>query len=181
MKMRLSLLAMLALAACDSGAAPDGKADPTTETPAEKVIKKDVDQGVKDELAKRGPKWKVEYSGDLTGAIEGGIMTAGKVASSMPRMTVVGAGMKKDNSGQGTESFGATISGPAGKEYAMVKLTLADGTRCSVSPDTAKMPSELKLIEPDPRKLRAVLKGSLACGEQKDKVITYMATLNAHP
>lgn len=178
MKTRLALVALLVATGCDSEPASEDKAAPKVEVPTKKEIKGEIDRNVKDVLSDKGPKWKVVYTGDLNGSIEGGIMTALKIGMNT---TVAGAGMTKDKKDKAKEALQATISGPPGKQTAMVTLTLADGTQCGVTAESAKQPAELKISEPDPKKLRAELKGALGCGEKKDKLITYTATLNAKP
>ena len=86
-RMAIPAVLFMVLAGCES----ESKAA-VAEVPTMNQVASEVESNVRDVVAKKGPKWKVEYSGDLTGSIAGGILTS----HSNPVSTIaIGAGMKK--------------------------------------------------------------------------------------
>lgn len=147
-----------------------------TEIPDEEEIKKEVASGVDDVIKKRAPKWKFEYSGDLKGTVEGGIMS---VVSVGKNTTIAGGAMTKDRKGKAPQSFTAQIMRYGDTPQVQMKLTLPDGMECRATPgeDTATV----DVADGDRKTFRATVKGALTCGEAKDKKIKYTATLNKKP
>lgn len=175
---RTTLLAfVLALtAACDSDKTAESKASANAGSaapPTKSEIADEVASGVKDQLQKRGPKWKVDYKGDLSGHVEGGVLTAMGVSSSI---SAVGAAMTKDSKGKAPEGLSVTIlNANTDTPNPVVTLKLADGTKCTN--DNKKGFPKIKLIDKERKTFHAELEGALVCGEQKDKSITFSAVL----
>ncbi len=161
---RLTLaITLLCFAGCDSKPATDTKIDFPE-------VKKEVDDGVKDVINKRAPKWVIDYKGDANGTIQGGIMTAVSVSSA----TKVGGGaMSKDMKGKATEAFMLTILNINTPPTATMALTLPDGTKC-VDAKT----STVNIIDKESKTFKAEAAGNLVCG---DKKVSYTAKLNKKP
>ncbi len=164
---------LLVLGACDEAPKSD-TSKPVTEVPTGKEVSKEVAGGVRDVLAKKGPKWKVEYSGDLSGNLEGSILTAMSVSTTT---SVVGKGMAKDMKGAAAGAFQATFMTGNDDNNRMVNtnLTLGDGTKCQEEPKSGL--SKGKLIDKESKTFKAEVSGTLVCGPDKAKKITYKATL----
>jgi len=166
-------------ALCASGAsAADGPDAPSGKpgVPSQKDIDKEVADGVADVLQGRPPKWRVDYTGDLNGSVQGGILTAMSVSTST---SVVGAAMNADRTGKAREGIGVTLLG-RDKSVAMTSLTLADGTKCRTD-GRAGTPTKVDLIDADSKTFHAEVSGKLVCGPARDKRIDYKATLNKQP
>ena len=167
---RLALLAVLIVAAsvCESGAEP---ADPNV--PSEQEVADEVSTNVQDVLAKKRPKWKVDYTGALSGSVEGGILTATSVGTSMT--SVLGKAMRSDMKGSASQSLQVNfMASKEAERFANVNLTLADGTKCKS--DVRKL-SKGKVTNPEPKGFAAEVSGELLCGDAKDQRISYQATM----
>jgi len=138
--------------------------------PKEASIRKEIDSNVRDVKSKRAPKWVIEYSGDTTGSIHGGIM----MAMSLPSFTkVTGAAMSKDMRRQAPESFVLTILTVNTPPTATMALTLPDGSKCR-----DEKGSKVEITDKASRTFKAEATGELICG---DKKITYTAKMNKKP
>jgi len=163
-RIALLVLVLAITAACDSE---------SPGPPTKKEIADEVATGVEDELAKKGPKWKVDYRGDLSGHAEGGILVAMGAASSI---SAKGSGATKKDGAQFREALSLTILNANGDEPSpVVTLKLGDGTKCTN--DNKKGFPELKLIDKEGKTFHAELEGSLVCGEKKDKSISFTAVM----
>lgn len=167
MKRLVLLLTLLFLYGCDSKAANDVK----IEIPDKSTIKRETASGVKDVLNNRGPKWVISYTGDLKGTIQGGIMTAMSLPSST---SATGMAMTKDKKGKATESFTLTMVTATKTPQSFMKMTLADGTKCSNPAPSV----DVKIINKERKTFHAQGTGDLLCG---DKKISYTAKLNQNP
>jgi hypothetical protein len=167
---RLTLLfTFLFLYSCDS--ATETGANTPGAIPDESTIKKDISSHVKEAKSKNATKWVIDYSGDIEGTIQGGIMMAMPGSSSTQ---ATGMAMTKDMKGKAEESFSLTIVNVSTPPQAFMKLTLADGTQCSNA-----VPSlNLKVIDNEKETFHAEGSGDLLCG---DKKISYTARLNNQP
>lgn len=172
MRTCLAVIAAFALSACDP--APEDKPTPTeVKVPGSKEISKEVATGVKDVLADKGPKWTITYSGGMSGEISGNIMTAMVMG---PNTTVAGRGMNADKTGSAPAGFSATITKGGDKPTAMLRMTLADGTKCRITSGSVDGKETVKIINPDAKEFQAELTGKLGCGDDK-KIVSYKAVL----
>jgi hypothetical protein len=161
---RLALpLALICLVGCDSKPATDTKIDIPE-------VSKEVNDGVKDVLNKRAPKWVIDYSGDVKGTIQGGIMTAVSLSSATK---VGGAAMSKDMKGKAAEGFMLTILTVNSPPTATMAMTLPDGTKC-----TDAKASTVNIIDKESKTFKAEAAGNLVCGAKK---ISYTAKMNKKP
>jgi len=167
----IPVVLFVALAGCES----ETRAA-VAEVPTTKQVATEVESNVRDVVTKNGPKWKVEYSGDLTGSIEGGIL----VSHSNPTGTIVnGKGMNKDMTG-GAKG-GLQVKFHPGKDdvnFALVSLTLGDGMKCQS--DVRNLPKG-RVFNADNEEFKAEISGELLCGDAKDKRISFEAALNKQP
>jgi nitrous oxide reductase accessory protein NosL len=165
----ISALLILAITGCES----------ETETsqpnlPAQTEAANQVTTNVQSVLASNGPKWKVEYSGDLNGSVAGGILTHTPVSTGS-MTSVLGKAMKSDLSGSALQTITVNLMASATDErFANVELTLADGTKCKSAVSNL---SSGRVTNPDPKAFSAVVTGELLCGDARDKRIQYLASL----
>jgi hypothetical protein len=168
---RLAIYAVMfvTLSACGSETEP-----PKASIPIEEEVTKEAATNVSDVLTNKGPKWKVDYSGDLTGSVEGGILTATS-AGTGSMTSALGKAMKSDLRGSAPQALQVNFMASQTEErFANVNLTLADGTKCKS--DIKKL-SRGEVTNPDPKAFTAEVPGELLCGDAKDKRISYSATL----
>ncbi|MEZ4459000.1 MAG: hypothetical protein R3E66_04590 [bacterium] len=151
---------------------------PEAVVPNSKTVSKEVAGGVRDVLANKGPKWKVDYTGDLTGSVQGNIMTA---MSSPMHTSVLGKGMNASKTGAAKASFQATFMAGDNDQDRPVNanLTLEDGTKCKE--DIKVGFSKGKLIDKTTETFKAEISGNLVCGDDKSKKIAYKAFLSKKP
>lgn len=171
------ILATTLLLACDKPAEP---AEPEAEgaAVAEKLpgeVGDQVEKGVKDVLDAKGPKWRVEYDGDISGAVEGGILS---VITMQGNRTLAGAAMTEDMKGKAPQSFRVSIHDipKEGFKPLMASLKLPDGTKCT---DTTGKDTKAEIMNGEKKKLEAKLTGTMRCGD--DKKITYTAFIDETP
>lgn len=174
MKFIVIFMALLLGVSCDKS---NESAEDTAKTaaekmgvPSEKEIKQDIKKGVEDVLKNKGPKWKVSYNGDLSGKLEGSILTATSVAGAT---TLVGADMTPDKKAKADHQIQATIVNRADPPMVMMTLTLADGTKCQAGKGQT---SKVKFYDENAKTLKADLKGALTC--EGGKKITYEANVD---
>lgn len=164
MKLFALLFTLVFLYGCDS------KTETNVEITDEPTLKKEIANDVKDLIGKRAPKWIIDYSGDMNGTIQGGIMTA----MSLPSATKVGgSAMTKDMKGKAPETFMLTLLTIAIPPTATMALTLADGTKCNDA-----NASTVNIIDKKTKTFKAEAVGTLVCG---DKKISYKANMNKKP
>ena len=170
-QMTIPLVLFVGLSGCES----ETKAA-VAEVETTKQVATEVESNVRDVVAKKGPKWKVEYSGDLTGSIEGGILTF----HSDPTSTIaIGRGMNKDMTGGAKGSLQVKfLPGKDDVNFALVSLTLGDGTKCQI--DVRNMPTGT-VHNVDDEEFEAEASGELLCGDAKDERISFEAALNKQP
>jgi len=170
-KMTIPAALFVALAGCESETEAA-----VAEVPTTKQVATEVESNVRDVVANKGPKWKVEYSGDLTGSIEGGILTS----HSNPTGTIaMGAGMNNDMTGGAQSSLQVKFfPGEDDVNFALVSLTLDDGTKCQG--DVRNMPRG-RILNAIDEEFKAEVSGELVCGDAKDKGISFDAALNKQP
>ena len=125
-----------------------------------------------------GSKWRVDYSGDLSGQVSGDYLTVSGIGD---RIMVVGMAMAEDLSGPADHNIQATIMDYGEGPRTSLKLELADGTQCSDVTRQDPEQSAVDIIDPEPDTLRAEIRGTLHCGENKDQRIEFTAMLNADP
>ena len=132
------------------------------------AVHREVDEDVQSAPKDSNPRWKVDYTGEVKGSIQGEILTVMSISSSM---TVVGAAMTPDGKGKAPESVRLTVrNAKSARPSASVRLTLADGTACSHDAASRK-PSALKLLDSDQKTFHAELSGALRCaGGQKGRI-----------
>lgn len=168
MKIAILNLSVLCLMACDAS---------TAQNPSDKTeLAAEVHADAADVLARKGPSWVIEYSGDLEGTMKGGVMSITSVSR-----TVVAAGkaMKPDNTGSATQAMSLTITTYGDKPSGRLKLTLADGTECSESTSREHpQSSTVNVVDPDRKTFKAEASGTLSCGQTRDKTVTYTAKLS---
>jgi len=169
-RMVIPAVLFMALVGCES------ESRAAADVPTTKQVASEVESNVRDVMAKKGPKWKVEYSGDLTGAIEGGILTS----NASPTSTIaIGAGMNKDMTGSAKGGLQVRLfPGKHDGQFASVSLTLGDGTKCQQ--DVRNLPRS-KVLHADNEKFKAEVWGELLCGDAKDKRISFEAVLDKQP
>ena len=164
MKLIALLFTLLFSYGCDS------RNETGVNIPDDAPIKKEIAGGVKDVINKRAPKWVIDYSGDVKGSIQGGIMTAITVSSFTK---IGGTAMTKDMKGKAPETFMLTILNISTPPTATMALTLADGTKCK----DAKA-STVNITNQESKTFKAEAAGVLVCG---DKKISYQAKMNKNP
>lgn len=153
--------------------ASEGDAPKAAAKKAATSVKKEVDRGAKHVIKGGGPKWKVKYSGDLKGSVEGAIMT---VQSSPRNTTVLGKAVTKDKRNTAPQSFRAQVLRYGETPSMEVDIKLADGTECkSERGDTS---TRIDITDADRKTFAATLKGKLNCG---GKTIQYEAQLDNEP
>lgn len=167
--MRCTVLLLLTLiVACDESKDAKPDSTPPVEVPTKAGVAKEVAKGVKDVATKKGPQWKVNYSGDYSGSIEGTVLVAsGKSA--------VGSSHRKSEQGHRP---GIRVTQMAEDKFS-VRLTLPDGAQCK-DDLSEKQLSAGKVLDAGKDTYKAELSGNLVCGEEKKK-IKYTATLNKNP
>jgi hypothetical protein len=171
-RMAIPAILFVALAGCESETKAAVAEDSTTNQ-----VASEVESNVRDVMAKKGPKWKVEYSGDLTGSIEGGMLTS---HSNPTAATIaIGGGMNKDMTGSAKGRLQVRfLPGKDDAGFAWVDLTLGDGTKCRH--DFRNLPGG-RVLNADNEKFKAEASGELLCGDAKDKRISFEATINKQP
>jgi len=170
------ILLFFTIAGCDAKEPTESGASPETMVPTRAAVQQEVAEGVKSAQEDAHPRWKVDYTGDLKGSIEGEILTVMSVASSM---IAVGAAMTPDHKGKAPQNIRLTIRNASSpKPSASVRLKLADGTTCSDDIASHKL-SALNLLDGDKKTFHAELSGSLKCGAGAR--IDYTATLKKQP
>lgn len=126
--------------------------------------------GGADTPGKRVPKWKVDYSGELEGSIQGSILS---VQTMIPGTVVLaGAAFSPDRTARAAERLSASIVTSENPPTATVKLTLADGTRCR-----SRATAATRILDGDRESFHAELSGALECGG--DRAVTFEATLRS--
>lgn len=174
MKSIVIFVALLLGVSCDkSKESAEDTAKTTAEkigVPSEKEIKQDIKKGVEDVLKNKGPKWKVSYKGDLSGKLEGTILTATSIAGNT---TLMGADMTPDKKAKADHQIQATVVTRADPPMVMMTLTLADGTKCKSEKEQT---SKVKFHDENAKTLKADFKGALTC--EGGKKITYEASVD---
>ncbi len=168
-------LAFALVAGCDENKPAPASTEvsseaPSSQIPDEKEIREDIAEGTKDALAKK-KKWTVEYEGDLSGKLEGSIMS---VVSVSKNTTIAGAAMTDDRKGKANRGFMARVLQYGEEPVLDMNLTLEDGTKCK-PPEPGK--GQSVTIENAERKtFAATMKGELVCGDGKK--IKYVASVD---
>lgn len=113
------------------------------------------------------------------GSVDGGVMTAIKIASNI---TLGGAAIAADGKGQAKETFRLTLRSadkqPVGSKAGQMFLTLADGTVCSQAP---RQVAQIAITNGEVKSFKTEVTGNLVCGPSEDKTIAYTASLNRKP
>jgi hypothetical protein len=145
----LAWLLVLTLAGCDEGAskgdAPDGPSK----------------RGDRD-----APKWKVDYSGDLSGHIEGKSLVIVKTGPAAHTNFAVKTMGKKPGL---TATLSIHDDQPSGF---LTQVTLEDGTKCKPTGH-----SNVKILDADKKTFHATIDGKLKCGEAEDQILDFEAVL----
>lgn len=123
-----------------------------------------------------GPKWRVEYSGDLNGEVSGDIMSVAGIATNT---MLAGAAMNEDSTGAANESLRVTITRYGDEPQASVTLNLADDTKCLDVTNLDPKPSRVDVSDSESKTFRAEISGTLYCGPGKDKRIDFTAYIDA--
>ncbi|MFW6052111.1 MAG: hypothetical protein ACODAU_13115 [Myxococcota bacterium] len=115
------------------------------------------------------PKWQVDYSGDLSGHIEGKSLVI--VKTGPPKHVTYAVKTVGNNPG-----LTATLSVHEGEPSGfLTRVTLEDGTECS-----PKDRSDVKILDPDKETFHATIEGNLKCGEAEDRVLDFEAVIQEH-
>lgn len=167
MKMTLILFLVALVFACDAQSTTE-ESEATGVVPTKEEIKKEVKDGAKDALKKRGPKWKFTYSGDLKGEVEGTIATA---VPGPFTVAIAGSSLKKDRKGTAPQKVSGSIvtkkdEGPR----AMLTLHLEDGTKCVTKPEMDSPMLDTEVVDSNKKTYHAKFKGTMYCGEKKIQV-----------
>lgn len=121
-------------------------------------------------LAAARSGWQVEYSGDLSGTIRGGILVPG--GTSMVSM-VRGNSMSKDMKSMGTAAISIKVMSLPGQSPALRQLdvTLEDGNVCRLSPDGSE---RFELRDESSKSYDATFSATLQCdgGQQITATVT---------
>lgn len=102
------------------------------------------------------------------------------MSHSSPTGTIAnGKEMNNDMTGSAKGSLEAKFyRGEDELKFALVSLTLDDGTRCQS--DVRNMPTG-RVLNADDEAFKAEVSGELLCGDAKDKRISFDAMLNEQP
>lgn len=158
------LLALLPiLFACDAGSDQDAASQTGAESAASSS-------------SADGAKWRVEYSGDLDGRVSGSIMSVAGIGTNT---ILAGAAMNEDSTGAADHNFRATITRYGDEPTTSFSLTLADGTRCFDVTGQDPEPSSVTIQDAEKDTFRAEIRGTMHCGEEKDKRIEFTAFIDA--
>jgi hypothetical protein len=137
-------LSALALAGCD------GKASTRSTDPDE-------------------PKWQIDYSGDLSGHIEGKSLVI--VRTGPPEHLNFAVKTIGNNPG-----LTATLSVNENKSSGfLTRVTLEDGNAC-----TGAERSDVNVLDTSKESFHATIKGVMKCGEAKDQIIEFEAIIQEH-
>lgn len=112
------------------------------------------------------PKWQLDYSGDLSGHIEGKslvIVRTGPPANLMFAVKTIG-----NNPGL-TATLSVREDKPSGF---LSRVTLEDGTKCTLVDS-----SDVNILDTSKETFHATVKGKLKCGETEDQIIDFEAVI----
>jgi hypothetical protein len=136
----LACLLASTLAACDRGTSATGRPD--------------------------GPKWQLDYVGDLSGHIEGKSLVI--VRTGPP--THLNFAVKTIGNNPGlTATLSVREDKPSGF---LTRVTLEDGTKCSPFNH-----SDVDVLDTNKETFHATVKGKMKCGEAEDQVIDFEAVI----
>lgn len=139
----------LSLAACDGGSS--GNSD-------------SVRSSANDD--RDAPTWQIDYSGDLSGRIEGNSLLVLKIGTSEHQNFTVRT--ISNNPGL-SATLGLINDTPTGF---LNRVTLEDGTVCTPSDE-----SDVTILDSSKETFHATVKGQLRCGEAKDQFIDFEAVI----
>ena len=124
------------------------------------------DRGTSGSVNPDGPKWQLDYSGDLSGHIEGKSLVI--VRAGTP--THLNFAVKTIGNNPGlTATLSVREDKPSGF---LTRVTLEDGTKC-----TPVDRSDVKVIDTSKETFHATVKGKLKCGETEDQIIDFEAVI----
>jgi hypothetical protein len=136
----LAILLAFTLAACDRGTSGSSNPD--------------------------GPKWQLDYLGDLSGHVEGKSLMI--VRTGPPEHLNFAVRTIGNNPG-----LTATLSVHDGKPFGfLTRLTLEDGTKCA-----PVNRSDVEVLDTSKETFHATVKGQMKCGEAEDRIIDFDAVI----
>ena len=113
-----------------------------------------------------GPKWQLDYSGDLSGHIEGKSLVI--VRAGPPEHLNFAVRTIGNNPG-----LTATLSVHENKPFGFLsRVTLEDGTRCA-----PVNRSDVNVLDTSKETFHATVKGQMKCGEGEDQIIDFEAVI----
>ena len=159
------VVALLLTVSCDKG--PNQGLDESGLAPA---IKKEIRKEAKAATNEKKPRWQITYSGDLSGKVEGRILS---VVPGPFTTAISGGAMTPDRKSTATESLQMSIVENEDEEpRAMIMLTLADGTKCSLPSSQEK--ARVKFVDKEKKTYHATFEGPLRCGEKRINLKGYV-------
>ena len=155
-RVALILTLLAGFAACESEPAPEPAAAGSEPKAAEPAPTK----AAPSPPAAGAAKWKVTYSGDLSGEIQGTM-----VSSSGSRVATTALGKSGVGVNRGKQSLQATfLEGDADSRPVNINITLADGTRCKSKVGTIP---KGKITNPESKSFAAEVAGQAYCDDKK--------------
>jgi len=134
------------------------------------AIKKEVRKEAKAATNEKKPRWQITYSGDLSGKVEGRLLS---VVPGPFTTAIAGGAMTPDRKRTATESLQMSIVENKDKEpQAMIRLTLADGTKCSLPSPQEK--ARVNFVDKEKKTYHATFEGPLKCGEKRINLKGYV-------
>jgi hypothetical protein len=113
-----------------------------------------------------GPKWQIDYSGDLSGRIEGKSLVI--VRTGPPKHLNFAVKTIGNNPG-----LTATLSVHEDKPFGFLsRVTLENGTKC-----TPVDRSDVNVLDTSKETFHATINGKLKCGEAEDQIIDFEAVI----
>ena len=159
-------IALLLSVSCDKGT--------LDKTEIATAIKKELKNEAKAATKVKKPRWRITYSGDLSGEVEGRLLS---VVPGPFTTAIVGGAVTPDRKGKATETLQMSIVENKDEEpRAMIMLTLADGTKCSLPSPEEK--AKVKIVDRERKTYHATFEGPLKCG---DKRINLKGYVNREP
>lgn len=112
------------------------------------------------------PKWQIDYSGDLSGHIEGKSLVI--VRTGPPQHLNFAVRSIGNNPG-----VTATLAAHEDKASGfLTRVTLENGTRCSPIDR-----SDVRILDTSKETFHAIVEGKMKCGEAEDQIIDFTATI----
>lgn len=164
------------LAACSTSGVAASEPEPAVDIPTKQEIEQEAAAGAKHVLDGKGAKWRLTYSGAMSGTLHGKILTSMTLPNSI---SVQGAAMSDDMRSQASREMRLTILAMPGTELQLTKahVVLDDGAVCALDPEASQT---VEVADTERKTFRASASGALHCGAEKKRV-TFEASMNAAP